>query len=124
MPGKILVADDDENAVYILRIILEDKGYTVISATNGRDAFRKAVDEKPDLVILDVMMPEMNGYEVCELIKSSPALSSIPVIMVTAKDTGDDVELALQKKADWYVAKPYDNKYLFQKIEKFINKSK
>jgi len=74
------------------------------------------------MVLLDVMMPGMSGYDVCETIKNDPETSHIPVIMLTAKDTGDDVEMALKKKADWFVAKPYDNKYLLGKINQFIAK--
>jgi two-component system, OmpR family, alkaline phosphatase synthesis response regulator PhoP len=122
MPGKVLVIDDDPNAVSILQIILEDKGYEMIWANDGETAIQKVYEQNPDVIMLDVMMPGMDGYQVCEVLKNNPKTKDIPVIMLTAKDMGEDVEKALSKKVDWYIAKPYDSKYLVNKIETFIKK--
>lgn len=122
MPEKILIADDEQTAVDILKSILEDKDYAVITAYDGEEAVKAVREQKPDLVILDVMMPKMNGYEVCEKIKKDPSTKDIPVIMLTAKDMGEDIEMALSKDANWYITKPYDAKYLLGKISSFLNK--
>ena len=122
MAEKILVVDDDDNAIAILQIVLEDQGYEVIMAQDGKTALEMVHKAKPDIVLLDVMMPDMNGYQVCEAIKSDPATRDIPVIMLTAKDMGEDVEMAISKQVDWYIAKPYDNKYLLSKIRSFLGK--
>ena len=119
---KIMIVDDDPDANFNLKAVLENSGFKVIFYYDGESALEELKEEKPDMVLLDVMMPGMSGYDVCETIKNDPETSHIPVIMLTAKDTGDDVEMALKKKADWFVAKPYDNKYLLGKINQFIAK--
>jgi DNA-binding response OmpR family regulator len=106
--------------VKALQIILEKNGYQVIIAYDGSTGFAKVKEEKPDLVLLDIMLPDMDGYQVCELIKKDPALHKIPVMMLTAKAMGDDVEKALEKRADWYITKPFEHKYLLKKIEEFV----
>lgn len=122
MPYKVLIVDDDPDTVHILELVLKDRGYEVVSANSGEAALKKIADAKPDLVILDVMMPGIDGYKVCEKIKTDESTSSIPVIMLTAKDMGEDVDMALSKKADWYIAKPFDYKYLLNKVDGFIKK--
>jgi CheY-like chemotaxis protein len=117
---QILVVDDDPEALAILQTLLEHSGYAVTAVYNGADALKHIYESLPDLIILDIMMPGMDGYEVCEAVKSNPVTQKIPVIMLTAKDMGDDVEKALSKKADWFVTKPYDNKYIVQKVHAFL----
>jgi CheY-like chemotaxis protein len=117
---QILIVDDDPEALAILQTLLEHSGYAVTAVYNGIDALKHIYQSIPDLIVLDIMMPGMDGYEVCEAVKSNPQTSSVPVIMLTAKDMGDDIEKALSKKADWFVTKPYDNKYIMQKIETFL----
>ncbi|MBN1823193.1 MAG: response regulator [Endomicrobiales bacterium] len=119
---RILVADDDPDASYNLTAILEHEGYEVITAYDGRRALELVKDKKPNLIFLDIMMPFYNGYEVCEKIKSDPATADIPVIMLTARDMGEDVEEALKKQADWYITKPYDYKYIVSKVKQFLPK--
>jgi two-component system, OmpR family, alkaline phosphatase synthesis response regulator PhoP len=123
MPEKILIVDDDENARAIVQMLLEDQGYDILIAADGKTAIQLVKEGKPDLVLLDVMMPGMNGYQVCEQIKKDPMTRHIPVIMITAKDMGEDVEMAISKEVDWYIAKPYDNKYLLSKIRSFLGKA-
>ena len=120
--GKVMIVDDDPDVNCTLQTVLEHSGFKVECFYDGESALKKIKDIKPDLVILDVMMPGMSGYEVCEKIKSDPETSHIKVIMLTARDMGDDVDMALRKKADWFVTKPYDNKYLVSKIDQFIAK--
>jgi twitching motility two-component system response regulator PilG len=117
---RILIADDDPDALEILATVLRYAGYAVTGVSDGVQALQKVRDEKPALAILDIMMPLMDGYQVCEQIKQDPGTRHIPVIMLTARDVGEDVELALQKKADGYIAKPYDHNYLVQKVRHFL----
>ena len=119
---KILIVDDDTDAVAALESILEDRGYRVIAAADGETGLKEAHRIRPDLIILDIMMPGMDGYQVCEAIKSDAGLKHTPIIMVTAKDMGDDIEMAMGKKVDWYIAKPYDIKYLVNKVSYFLEK--
>ena len=121
---KILIIDDDPEVIKVLKLQLEKGGYEVVDALDGDAGLIKVNEGKPDLVLLDIMMPKMDGYNVCEKIKDNPSIKNIPVIMLTAKNMGDDVELALEKKADWYIAKPYDIKYLLKKIDELIKQSK
>lgn len=118
---KILIIDDDADVIDITRKTLEFNGYEVIYALDGKSGMEKAKNEIPDLIILDIMMPiGPNGYTVCEKIKTDPATKDIPVIMLSARDMGDDLEKALEKKADWYIAKPYDANYLLKNVKKLI----
>lgn len=118
---NILIIDDDIDAIDTLQMILENNGYAVSSSTSGKDGIKQAWEQKPDLIILDVMMPDMDGYQVCGLIKTDPVTKNIPIIMLTGRDMGEDIELALDKKADWFVTKPYDIKYLVSKIGSFLD---
>jgi CheY-like chemotaxis protein len=124
MNEQILIVDDDQDAIDILQAVLEHGGYKVKAALSGKEALSYVDTNPPDLVVLDIMMPDMDGYEVCEKLKENPKTKNIPIIMLTARDMGDDVEKALNKKADWYVSKPYDNKYLVHKVEYFLKESK
>jgi len=119
---KILIIDDEAEVVKVLQICLEQHGYKVITGYNGESGLKKAKDEVPDLVILDIMLPDMDGYQVCERLKSDPSTKDIPVIMLTVKSMGEDIEKALEKKADWYIVKPYDEKYLLKKIDYLLQK--
>jgi CheY-like chemotaxis protein len=119
---KVMIVDDDTDANYTLQSILEYAGFKVIYYYDGESALKSLKIEKPDIVVLDVMMPGMSGFEVCEKIKNDPETSSIPVIILTAKDMGEDVEMAIKKKADWFITKPYDNKYLLGKITQLVGK--
>jgi CheY-like chemotaxis protein len=119
---KILVVDDEVNSVFVLRCILEDKNYTVTEAYDGEAALRAVSIQKPDLVLLDVTMPKMSGYEVCKSIKSNPETKKIPVILVTGKDTAEDIKTALSNGANWFVRKPYDANYLLNMVANFIKK--
>ncbi len=103
--GTILIVDDDPMNINILSEILEDK-HEILFATNGRDALRIARDESPDLIILDIIMPEMDGYEVCRRLKANPAVSGIPVIFVTGLSNVADETQGLKAGAVDYITKP------------------
>lgn len=116
MSKKILVVDDNVDSIMILRSILESQGYTVRTAQSGADALTLLTQEVPDLVLLDVMMPQMSGIEVLERIKTTHATSRVPVIMVTAKIQDEDVMTGYQHGADYYITKPCTAKQLLYGI--------
>lgn len=116
MSKKILIVDDNVDSIMILRSILESQGYTVRTAQSGADALTLLAHEVPDLVLLDVMMPQMSGIEVLERIKTTHATSRVPVIMVTAKIQDEDVMTGYQHGADYYITKPCTAKQLLYGI--------
>ena len=116
MSKIILVVDDNVDSIMILRSILESQGYAVRTAQSGTDALSLLSHEVPDLVLLDVMMPQMSGMEVLERIKTTHAWSKVPVIMVTAKIQDEDVMSGYQHGADYYITKPCTAKQLLYGI--------
>lgn len=105
---KILAVDDEKHIVRLVQITLEKEGYELITASNGREALEKVASEQPDLVVMDVMMPEMDGLEALGKMKNDPATSHIPVIMLTAKAQDSDVFRGWQSGADLYLTKPFN----------------
>lgn len=114
---KILVIDDQEENVYMLKERLENEGYEISTAYNGKTGIEKTVNEKPDLVLLDVMMPEMSGLEVCRYLVKNPATSSIPIILVTAKVSAEDTREGLQAGAIDYIKKPINKIELLARVK-------
>jgi two-component system alkaline phosphatase synthesis response regulator PhoP len=108
MARKILAVDDERHIVRLVQINLVKEGYEVITASNGREALEKVASEKPDLVVMDVMMPEMDGFEALEKMKADPEMQNVPVIMLTAKAQDADVFSGWQKGADLYLTKPFN----------------
>jgi two-component system alkaline phosphatase synthesis response regulator PhoP len=124
MPKTILIADD---AVHI-RILLEqtledfeDAGVEVLSASDGLEAWEFIQAKRPDLLILDVMMPGLSGYEVCQRLKSDPGLSHAHVIMLTAKGQAKDHERGLQVGADEYITKPFNPRHLVKRVAEVLH---
>eukprot|EP01136_Pigoraptor_vietnamica_P040849 Opistho-1_new@13158 len=107
-PSHILIAEDSGVQAYMLRHILEEEGYDTSVANNGRLALELAGRIRPALIVSDVNMPEMSGYELCRQIKANPDLCDIPVILVTTLSEPDDVLLGLKSGADSFVIKPYE----------------
>ena len=105
--GKVLVVDDEVYILHILDFILGAESYDVVTATNGEQALQKVRDEKPDLVILDIMMPKLDGYETCRMIKNDTATKHIPVILLTAKGREIDQKLGREVGANDYITKPF-----------------
>ena len=101
--AKILIVDDEPFNVDYLEQELEDMNYSIITATNGREALNKLVNEPPDLILLDIMMPIMDGFELCSSIKSQPELQSIGVIVLTALSDPEDIVRALSANADCFL---------------------
>ena len=113
---KILIADDNENIREALTYLLEDEGYTLSVAKDGAEALRKVREVTPDILFLDIMMPEINGYDVCRTIKNDPDLKKTYVIMLTAKGQADEQERCKEIGADEYVVKPFSPMEILAKI--------
>ncbi|MCM8830265.1 MAG: response regulator [Candidatus Omnitrophica bacterium] len=119
---KILVIEDDMNNLKILSMALKSAGYIVFGATNGEEGLELFRQEKPDLVILDIMMPVMDGWEVLKRIKTGLRSRHVPVIMLTAKNTDMDKIKGYDYGADFYVTKPYNIKKLLPIIRDMLSK--
>jgi CheY-like chemotaxis protein len=122
MKHRILVVDDNPDSVTIMRGILEGRGYEVASATSGAEALQFLAKETVDMVLLDVMMPEMSGMEVLQHIKDDATTGRLPVILVTAKTQDEDVLSGYQYGADYYITKPFTAKQLVYGIELILGK--
>jgi two-component system alkaline phosphatase synthesis response regulator PhoP len=116
---KILVADDNENIRETLTAILEDAGHAVWTAQNGAEALRKVREISPDILILDIMMPELSGYEVCRIIKKDPDLKKTFVLMLSAKGQADEQERGKEVGADEYIVKPFNLIELLARINNY-----
>lgn len=118
---KILVVDDEVYILHILDFSLGAEGYEVITAADGEEAIEKARVEKPDLVVLDIMMPKVDGFEACRRLKASPETSGIPVILLTAKGREVDRQMGMEVGADGYIVKPFSPTKLIEKIGSFLS---
>ncbi|TGC09683.1 response regulator transcription factor [Methanolobus halotolerans] len=119
---KLLIVDEEIDALTALKVALEAEGYNVIVALDGFEGIEKARTENPDIILLDIMMPGMDGFEVCKRLKSDPSSEHIPVIMLTAKgETADKVE-GLELGADDYVTKPFNLKELKARIKTVLRR--
>ncbi len=118
--GRILVADDDRNICELLRLYLEKEGYEAIVANDGAEAVDKFNSESPDLVLLDIMMPKLDGWQVCREIRKK---SDCPIIMITAKSETFDKVLGLELGADDYVVKPFDTKEIVARIKAVLRRT-
>ena len=114
---RVLVADDDPDIVELLRLNLEAQGYAVVAASDGEEARSLALQLIPDLIVLDVMMPRMDGLEVLAALKAHVNTRDIPVVMLTAKASDTDVWNGWQAGADYYITKPFDLEELLRFIE-------
>lgn len=115
---RILVVDDDTKLAKAIQIRLEQADYEVLTAFDGMEALEKARKERPDLVILDIMLPKIDGYKVCAMLKSD--MKNLPVIMLTAKAGKSDDTLGLNVGADAYITKPYETQQLLETIRKLL----
>jgi DNA-binding response OmpR family regulator len=123
MPKKrILLIEDETDMVYALTLQLEAIDYKVLSATDGQAGLDMARKEKPDLIILDLMLPKMDGYKICRMLKFDERYKQIPIIMFTARAQDQDRKLAQEVGADAYITKPFDSKALLDKISALLKK--
>ncbi len=122
--GIILVADDDPDIVAIAKTTLEKTGYVVQTAGNGLEVFSRLEEQKPDLIILDIIMPHMNGLEVLERLKGTAETSSIPVILMTVKIRQKDLVRGYKQGADYYIPKPFTSSHLVNVTSFLLSKDK
>lgn len=120
MAKKILIVDDEAELVDLVKIRLEAAGYEVAKAFDGQEGLDKAKLEKPDLILLDIMMPKMDGYKVCGLLKMDARFKKIPIILFSAKAQKEDAELAKEVGADLYITKPFEAPVLLAKIKELL----
>lgn len=123
-PRTIMVVDDNPDIITIVKTILEGKGYQVLSASSGQELLNLLTDRKPDLIILDIMMPEMDGLEVLGRLKAVTETASIPVILLTAKVQYEDVLGGYKLGADYYITKPFTSTQLVNGINLLLGESK
>lgn len=116
MNKKILVADDEPNIVISLEYLLKREGYTVVVAHDGQEALEVMARERPDLLLLDVMMPKKTGFEVCQAVRASAELQTTKILMLTARGRDTDVAKGLALGADAYMTKPFSTRELVHKV--------
>jgi two-component system alkaline phosphatase synthesis response regulator PhoP len=119
MPSKILIVDDEPNIRTLLLQALEDlqsNGVKMLETGEGREAWRLIQTEQPELIILDIMMPDLSGYEICQRVKSDPELSKAYVIILTAKGQAADRKRSFEVGADEFILKPFDTAYLIKRV--------
>ena len=121
--GKILVVDDEIYIVHILDFSLGMEGYDVITALDGEQAFEKARAEKPDLIVLDIMMPKLDGYETCKMLKHDETTRDIPVILLSAKGRNVDQKIGFEVGADDYITKPFSPRKLVERINAILGQN-
>lgn len=120
MPKKVLIVDDETNIVISLEFLMQQAGYELRLAKDGQEALEQVATFEPDLILLDVMMPQINGFDVCRRIRENPAWQNIKIIMLTAK--GREVEMAkgLALGADAYITKPFSTKELLAQVRRIL----
>lgn len=121
--AKILIVEDEEDVVELIRYNLEKNGYLTESAMDGRKALAKIRLKAPDLILLDLMLPEVDGLEVCRTVKNDPATAGIPVIMLTAKGTEADIVAGLEMGADDYITKPFSPRVLMARVKAVLRRN-
>jgi DNA-binding response OmpR family regulator len=121
--SKILVIEDDVKVQESISDLLETRNFEVLMANNGKDGILKAIEEKPDLIICDIMMASLNGYSVLHSVKSMPELESIPFVFLSALAEQKYVNMGIEKGADHYLVKPFRSEELFSVINELLNKS-
>ncbi|SEA47569.1 twitching motility two-component system response regulator PilG [Desulfuromusa kysingii] len=122
MQKKILIVEDEESLLKLESILLTTKGYLVQGATTGLAALEAVAMEPPDLILLDIMLPELDGFEVCKRIKNSPETSHIPVVLLSAKKTPEDIRRGEEVGAEKYITKPFKSAAVMGTIEQLLGR--
>ncbi len=120
MNRSVLIVDDEPNIVLSLEFLLKQAGYEVRVAGNGEEAMEAIAERAPDLIVLDVMMPTLDGYHVCETIRADPKLRSVRILMLTAKSRDVEREKALALGADDYITKPFSTRELVERVKTIL----
>jgi DNA-binding response OmpR family regulator len=121
--GRILVVDDEIYIVHILDFSLGMEGYEVLTALDGEQALEKARAEHPDLIVLDIMMPKLDGYETCKLLKAGDDTKDIPIILLSAKGRNVDQKVGFEAGADDYITKPFSPRKLVERINAILGQT-
>lgn len=120
MIKKILVVDDNRDAILILTATLKREGYHVVAATNGQEAVEKGLEENPALILLDLMLPKMDGLEVCKVLKANPKTGHVPVLILTAKKDAESKKRSLELGASEYLLKPIIPADVIRHVRKYL----
>jgi len=120
MRKKILIVDDSSTALMMEQMILSKEPYKIVTAANGRDAVAKALAERPDLILMDVVMPEMNGFEACEELRRQEVTKATPIIIVTTRGEGENVETGFRSGCSDYITKPVNRLELLTKLRSYL----
>jgi DNA-binding response OmpR family regulator len=123
-PPCILIVDDEADLVSVLRFGLEAEGYRVIDAGDGEAGLKQAREQQPDLMVLDLMLPKMDGYKVCRALKFDERYRAMPIIILSARSGAQDRQLALDMGADDFVTKPYDMQDLVRRIHVYLKRAR
>jgi two-component system alkaline phosphatase synthesis response regulator PhoP len=123
-PTRVLVAEDEPDVAELIRYTLAREGFEVVIAANGAEALRQARESRPDLVLLDLMLPQVNGWELCRRLKQDPATRALPVIMLTARAEEADKVLGFELGADDYVTKPFSTRELIARVRAVVRRSR
>jgi two-component system cell cycle response regulator DivK len=118
--GTILVIEDNPQNLYLVRFILEKHGYSVVEAHDGREGIAAAAASKPDLILLDIQLPVMDGYAVAKALRANPALAGVPIVAVTSYAMAGDREKTLEAGCSGYIEKPINPKNFMQQIERHL----
>ncbi|MCG7995665.1 MAG: response regulator [Candidatus Thiodiazotropha taylori] len=122
MPKKILIVDDEPNIVFSVEFLMKRSGYEVVSAADGEQAMQLLTDEIPDLMILDVMMPRKNGFEVCADVRNDQRLADLPILMLSAKGRDAEIKKGLSLGANAYITKPFSTHELVEKVNQLLQR--
>ena len=122
MTKTILIADDEANIVISLEFLMKREGFEVLIANDGEEAVRRIRADRPDLVLLDVMMPKKSGFEVCQEVKADPALQGVRILMLTAKGRDTEVAKGLALGADAYMTKPFSTRELVDRVRALLER--
>ena len=122
MPPTILIVDDEPNIVIPLQFLMEQNGYSTLVAQSGEEALEMISKEKPDLVLLDIMLPGVDGFEVCEIIRLNPEWRNTRVIFLSAKGRDVDIAKGMVLGADEYITKPFSNQQIIDAVKKLLEK--
>jgi two-component system, OmpR family, alkaline phosphatase synthesis response regulator PhoP len=119
---RILLVDDEVDFIEVVRVRLEDSNYEVIVAYDGEEALERAERDEPNLIILDIMLPKISGFDVCRKLKIDENFKNIPIIMLSAKFQPNDVNFGIAMGADAYITKPFEPQVLIEKIRELLNR--
>jgi CheY-like chemotaxis protein len=121
--AKVLVADDEVDIVETIRLILEARGHEVLKANDGMEALEQARNHKPDIIFLDVMMPKLDGYRACRMLKFDSQFQNIPVVLLTARAGSKDISTGGEVGADEYITKPFDVNDVLELVDRLVENS-